>query len=180
MANFYSDSHGERWGVMMQERRVSCGLACAAMAEVYIKSQVQENMEAVFRQISQRFPDNFQQDSGASMENVASVLRARGIHCYDSHDYGAGGVWPYLYTYAKDTSPAIVYIDWGPTAGAHATLCAYVYKSDQKCVFLDPFYGLVELSGSQLPEYTVTASYDGAVRAHGKLTGPMILTRAIH
>ena len=47
---------------MMQQKRVSCGLACAAMAEVYMKSQVQENMEAVFRQISQKFPENFQED----------------------------------------------------------------------------------------------------------------------
>jgi hypothetical protein len=52
MANFYSDSHGERWGVMMQERKVSCGLACAAMAEVYMKSQVQANMEAIFREFA--------------------------------------------------------------------------------------------------------------------------------
>lgn len=32
MANFYTDSHNERWGVMMQQKKVSCGLACAAMA----------------------------------------------------------------------------------------------------------------------------------------------------
>jgi hypothetical protein len=51
MANFYSDSHGERWGVMMQEKSVSCGLACAVMAEVYIKSQIQASMEAIFREI---------------------------------------------------------------------------------------------------------------------------------
>jgi hypothetical protein len=81
MANFYSDSHDERWGVMMQQKKVSCGLACAAMAEVYIKAQVQENMEAVFRQISQRFPENFKEDRGASMDNVVNVLRSRGIHC---------------------------------------------------------------------------------------------------
>ena len=59
MAEFYGDSHGERWGVMMQQRKTSCGLACAAMAEVYMKSQVAANMEAIFRAISQKFPENF-------------------------------------------------------------------------------------------------------------------------
>jgi hypothetical protein len=88
MANFYSDSHGERWGVMMQEKSVSCGLACAAMAEVYIKSQIQASMEAIFREISQKFPGNFKEDRGASMDNIVDVLRSRGIHCYDNHDYG--------------------------------------------------------------------------------------------
>jgi len=180
MADFYSDSHGERWGVMMQEKKVSCGLACAAMAEVYIKSQVQANMEAIFRDISQRFPGNFKEDRGASMDNIVDVLRSRGVQCYDNHDYGAGGVWPYLYAYAKDASPVIVYISWGKGNGAHATLCVYVYKNDQKCVFLDPAYGLVELAGSQLPAYTAmdnTGKNPGAVIARGTLTGPMIITR---
>jgi Papain-like cysteine protease AvrRpt2 len=181
MANFYNDSHGERWGVMMQQKKVSCGLACAAMAEVYMKSQVAENMEATFRAMSQKFPENFKEDRGASMDNIVDVLRYRGTHCYNNYNYGSGGVWPYLYTYAKDTTPVIVYISWGPGAGAHATLCVYVYKSDQKCIFLDPGYGLVELDGSQLPAYTVrdnTGIYSGAVIARGTLTGPMIITRA--
>ena len=150
MANFYSDSHGERWGVMIQQKKMSCGLACAAMAEVYMKSQVVENMEAIFRAISQRFYGNFTEADGTSMDNVVEVLRYRGIHCYNNYDYGAGGVWPYLYYYAKDISPVIAYISWGKGNGAHATLCVYVYKSDQKCIFLDPGYGLVELRGSQL------------------------------
>jgi hypothetical protein len=181
MANFYNDSHGERWGVMMQQKKVSCGLACAAMAEVYMKSQVAENMEATFRAMSQKFPENFKEDRGASMDNIVNVLRYRGIHCYNNYDYGSGGIWPYLYNYAKDTTPVIVYISWGPGAGAHATLCVYVYKSDQKCIFLDPGYGLVELDGSQLPAYTVrdnTGVSGGGVIARGTLTGPMIITRA--
>lgn len=181
MANFYTDSHGEHWGVMMQQRQTSCGLACAAMAEVYIKSQVQANMEAVFRDLSQRFPENFKEDyEGASMDNIVDVLRNRGIHCYDNHDYGSGGVWPYLYAYAKETSPVITYISWGKGLGAHATLCVCVYQSDQKCVFLDPAYGLVELTGSQLPAYTVAANVGGgtvAVIARGLLTGPLIITK---
>jgi hypothetical protein len=180
MANFYSDSHGERWGVMMQEKKVSCGLACAAMAEVYMKSQVQANMESIFRDISQKFPENFKEDRGASMDNIVDVLRFRGIHCYDNKDYGAGGLWSYLYAYAKDSSPVIVYISWGKGNGAHATLCVNVYKSDQKCIFLDPAYGLVEFAGSQLPAYTATDNtgiYGGAVIARGTLTGPLIITK---
>ena len=177
MANFYSDSHGERWGVMMQEKRMSCGLACAAMTEVYIRSQVTANMEATFRQISQKFPGNFQEDDGTSMDNVAKVLRYRGINCYNSYDYGAGGVWPYLYNYAKDATPVVVHISWGKGRGAHCAVCVYVYKSDQKCIFLDPFYGLVELGAYELPGYNVRSAFDGAVLVHGRLPGTMIITK---
>ncbi|OAI17375.1 hypothetical protein A1359_06025 [Methylomonas lenta] len=182
MANFYSDSHGERWGVMMQQKKTSCGLACSAMAEVYMKSQAKANMEAVFRDISQKFPQSWKEDTGASMNNLVKVLRYRGIHCYDNYDYGAGGVWPYLYTYANDATPIIVYISWGKGNGAHATLCVYVHKSDQKCIFLDPAYGLVELSGSKLPAYIVTDNTGvagGGIIARGTLTGPMIITKAM-
>jgi hypothetical protein len=182
MANFYKDSHGESWGVMMQQKKTSCGLACAAMAEVYMKSQVQEGMEAIFRQLSQKYPEKFAEDRGASMDNVASVLRERGVQSYGSRDYASGGVWSYLYAYARDASPVIAYISWGKGNGAHAALCVHVYKNDQKCIFLDPAYGLVELAGSQLPAYTVpdnTGFYDGAVVARGTLTGPLIITKAL-
>ena len=138
MANFYTDSHGERWGVMMQQKKVSCGLACAAMAEVYMKSQAQANMEATFRAISQRFPANFKEDRGASMDNIVDVLRYRGVHCYDNYDYGAGGVWSYLYAYAKDTAPIIVYISWGKNKGAHAALASMSTRAIRSASFSTP------------------------------------------
>jgi hypothetical protein len=183
MANFYTDSHNERWGVMIQQKKMSCGLACAAMAEVYMKSQVVADMEALFRQLSQKYAGNFTEDDGTSMDNVASVLRSRGIQNFGNHDYTAGGVWSYLYAYAKDTTPIIAYISWGKGNGAHATLCVHVYKNDQKAIFLDPFYGLVEFAGSQLPAYTArdnTGIYDGAVVARGTLTGPLIITKSLN
>lgn len=95
-----------------------------------MKSQAKANMEAVFRDISQKSPQSWKEDTGASMHNLVKVLHYRGIHCYDNYDYGAGGVWPYLYAYAKDSTPIIVYISWGKGNGAHATLCVYVHKSD--------------------------------------------------
>ena len=73
------------------------------------------------RPISQKFPENFREDRGASMDNIVNVLRYRGLLCYNKG------------------------------AGAHATLCTCVYKDDHRCVCLDPAYGLVELSGSQPP-----------------------------
>src|SRR6202043_1922823 len=88
----------------------------------------------------------------------------------NNYNYGSGGVWPYLYTYAKDSTPVIVYISWGKGNGAHAALCVYVYKSDQKCIFLDPGYGLVEFAGSQLPAYTVTDN-TGHLRRSGNCEG---------
>ena len=176
MVNFYTDNHGERWGVMMQQKRNSCAVACTAMAEVYMKSQVTANMESIFRSLSQRFPESWNENRGASMDNVVQMLRYRGLHCYDSYDYGAGGVWPYLYAYANDNAPVITHIDWGVNKGAHAILCVHVYKSDQKCIFLDPFYGLVENTGSNLPTYTVGAA-GFPVIATGKLSGWLIITK---
>jgi hypothetical protein len=60
MANFYTDSHGERWGVMMQEKKMSCGPACVAMTEVYSKSRVEANMEQIAREISQKYEGRFE------------------------------------------------------------------------------------------------------------------------
>ncbi|MCP5098552.1 MAG: hypothetical protein GY943_23630 [Chloroflexi bacterium] len=180
MVNFYSDSHGESWGVLMQQKKQSCGLACAAMAEVYMKSKMQANLQAVYRNLSYYYPENFEEDRGASMDNLVDVLRFRGIHCYDHYEFGAAGVWPYLYTYAKDASPVIAYISWGTGRGAHATLGVYVYKNDHQCIFLDPGYGLVELNAKQLPSYTVkdnTGVRGGGVIARGTLTGSLIITR---
>ncbi|MBX3570250.1 MAG: hypothetical protein KF914_19470 [Rhizobiaceae bacterium] len=177
MANFYSDSHGERWGVMIQEKHMSCGPASVAMTEVYSKSKVESNLEALLRDISQRFPGNFTEKDGTDMPNLASILRTRGIQCYDAHNFGAGAVWSYLYAYATDRTPAIVHISWGN--GGHFAVCIKVYKNDHHCIFLDPWYGLVEIVGSSLPAYTVgdpTGNFPPV--AKGQLSGWLIVTKA--
>ncbi len=177
MANFYSDSHGERWGVMIQEKTRSCGPAAVAMTEVYYKSSIVANLEAQVRKLSQKYPGRFTEDGGTNVKNLVYVLREEGIKAYDAVDAKPGGVWAYLYKYAKDSTPVIVHISWTP-GGGHFAVCAYVYKKDQKCIFLDPWYGLVELAGSQLPKYTIgDPSGPFGVFAEGRLSGWIIVTR---
>jgi ABC-type bacteriocin/lantibiotic exporter with double-glycine peptidase domain len=177
MANFYTDSHGERWGVMIQEKKMSCGPACVAMTEVYSKSRVDANMEQIARAISQKYEGRFQEDTGSSLSNLASILRERGVPCYDAYNFGGGAVWSYLYAYAKDATPAICHVQWAK--GAHFVVCIKVYKDNHRCVFLDPFYGLVEVVGSKLPTYVVqdpTGTFPPV--ATGKLSGWLLVTKA--
>ncbi len=166
---------------MMQEKSMSCGPACVAMTKVYYTSSITANLEVEVRRISQNYPGAFTEIGGTSLKNLVSVLRAEGVKTYDA--IHVGRIWDYLYTYAKDNTPVIVHIQWPGTVaapgGAHVCVCIYVYKTEQKCIFLDPWYGLVELAGSQLPSYTVgdpTGTF-GSV-AQGTLSGWIIVTRA--
>ncbi len=177
MANFYKDSHGVSWGVMMQEKHMSCGPACVAMTEVYSKSHVEEGMEATARAISQRYEGRFEEDTGSTLPNLASILRERGVPCYDAGYFGGGAVWSYLYAYAKEATPAICHVSWAK--GGHFIVCIHVYKDDHRCVFLDPFYGVVEVVGEKLPTYVVqdpTGEFPPV--AIGKLSGWVLVTKA--
>jgi Peptidase C39 family len=176
MANFYSDSHGERWGVMIQEKTMSCGPASVAMTEVYYKSGIVADLESRVRKLSQKYPGRFTEEQGTNVKNLVYVLRDEGIKCYDALCADAAAVWSYLYAYAKDNTPVIVHISWGN--GGHFAICPYVYKNDWRCIFLDPWYGLVEIGGAQLPKYVVgdpTGTF--APVAKGQLSGWIIITK---
>lgn len=176
MANFYRDSHGESWGVMMQEKTMSCGPASVAMTEVYYKSSIVADLETRVRQLSQKYPGRFTEENGTNVKNLVSVLRDERIKCYDALCAQPAAVWSYLYQYAHDNTPVIIHIAW--EKGAHFAVCVFVYKKDQKCIFLDPWYGLVELAGSNLPNYTVgdsTGTFTPV--AKGKLSGWIIVTK---
>src|SRR5262245_56800945 len=113
MANFYSDSHGERWCVMIQEKTMSCGPASAAMTEVYYKSGIVADLESRVRKLSQKYPGRFTEEQGTNVKNLVYVLRDEGIRCYDALCADSAAVWSYLYAYAKDDTPVIVHISWG-------------------------------------------------------------------
>jgi hypothetical protein len=177
MANFYKDSHGQSWGVMIQEKTMSCGPAAVAMTEVYYNSKATANLETRVRQLSQKYPGKFTENGGTDMGNLVNILREENIKCYDLTTVQPASVWSYLYQYANDNTPVIVHISWTPTGG-HFAVCVCVYKNDQKCIFLDPWFGLVEISGSQLPNYNIgdpTSTF--GVFATGRLTGNIIVTR---
>src|ERR1700731_176802 len=76
--------------------------------------------------------------------------------------------------YVNDNTPVIVQISW-MGGGGHFAVCAYVYKTDQRCIFLDPWYGLVERAGSTLPAYTIGTPEFGTTP--GKLNGWILVTR---
>ena len=170
MAEFYSDSHGERWGVMKQERQYSCGPACAAMTEVYYKQSIVANLEGRIRALSQKYPGRFRDGAGTSMDNLVDVLREEGVKTWNV--VRTDRVWAYLYKYANDDTPVIVEINWD-TGAKHLVVCPYVYKSDQHCIFLDPGYGLVELPGPSLPAYGFAPGKQWRV---GALSGQLIIT----
>ena len=177
MANFYTDSHGERWGVMIQEKHMSCGPASVAMTDVYYTSSIVADLESKVRDLSKKNPGGFTEDGGTNVKNLVNVLRAEGIKTYDALYAPGTSVWNYIYAYAKDTTPVIVHISWTP-GGGHFAVCIQVYKNDQHCIFLDPWYGLVEFAGSALPSYTVTdpTGTFGAA-ANGNLSGWIIVTK---
>ncbi len=172
MANFYRDSKDQSWGVLIQEKNKSCGPASVAMTEVYYKSQVIGDPEARARQLSQKYPGHFTETGGTYINNLAYVLREEGIKCYDP--FYTVAVWNYLYAYANDNTPVIVQIAW-QGGGGHFAVCVCVYKTDQKCIFLDPWYGLVERAGSTLPDYSIGTPEFGTTP--GKLSGWILLTR---
>jgi len=176
MANFYKDSAGYSWGVMMQEKTTSCGPASVAMTEVYYKSNAVANLESQVRALSNQYPGYWKASSGTDMSNLVYVLRARGIKCYDVFNSGPCSVWNYIYKYANDNTPVIVHINWG--TGSHFAPCVYVYKKTLRCIFLDPWYGLVEVFGPDLPQYMVvdpTGNFPPV--AKGSLSGYMIITK---
>lgn len=175
MANFYTDSHGTHWGVMIQEKTTSCGPASVAMTEVYYKSSIVADLETRVRSISQKYPGAWKASVGTMVSNLVDVLRHEGVKCYDELCVQPAAVWPYLYQYARESTPIIVHITWGK--GAHFAVCPWVYK-DWTCVFLDPWYGLVEVDGANLPKYIVgdpTGNFEPV--AKGSLSGWCVITK---
>ena len=175
MANFYSDNHGERWGVMIQEKNQSCGPASVAMTKVYYTSKISAGLEAEARRLSQNYPDNFTESKGTgSINNLASVLRAEGVKTYDA--LYVKDVWSYIYAYARDNTPILCHVRWA--VGGHFVVCVKAYRDDQTCIFLEPWYGLVQIAGSKLPTYTVqdsTGTFDPVKT--GILSGWIIVTK---
>lgn len=153
---------------------MSCGPASVAMTEVYYTSRIRADLELRMRELSQKYPGKFTEIGGTGMGNLVNILREEGIKTYDL--IYAKDIWAYIYAYAKDNTPLILHVQWAN--GAHFIVCPCVYKADQKVIFLDPWYGLVELAGSSLPDYVggdPTGTF-GPV-AKGKLSGWIIITK---
>jgi len=167
-AKFYTDSKGKSQYILTQEYATSCGPASVAMTEDSYKQMCMIDPEGRARQLSQKYPGKWTIGGGtADMENLTDVLNAEEVKSYRAYNVGAGAIYKYLAYYAKELTPVIVRIQW--TKGGHFVVCKQVYP-DGTAIFLDPWYGLVEVPAASLPAYTPPG-------ANGQLSGHIVVTR---
>lgn len=170
MADLYlKDSKGRYHQVCMQATSMSCGPACVAMVD-RIYNHRSGSDEARACQLSQRYSGSWSMDGGTMMHNLSSVLNAEGVAAYAATNVGTGSVYQYLKYYASFSTPVIARIQW--SGGGHFVVFA-IYDPDDRFVAYDPFYGIVEVPGSKLPEY-VGVDSDGPSQGH--LSGHLVIT----
>jgi hypothetical protein len=151
-ARFCTDSKGRSHYILHQEMAQSCGPACVAMAEGLYKLACMIDPEARARQLSQNYPGNFQAASGTNAGNLSYVLNAEGVPCYGTVNAGAR-LFDYFWQYCGERTPIIAHIAWAG-GGGHFTLLRQI-DPDHKMIFLDPWYDVIEVPRSQLPNYNV-------------------------
>jgi hypothetical protein len=128
---------------------------------------------------SVKFPGGFNIDAGVTMSNISAVLNAEGVSAYKAVNIGSASVASYLRFYACYSTPCIVHIVWGsvqhPAGGAHAVVCAIYDPPDDNFVFFDPWYGIVEVTGKQLPNYVITGG-PNLPSGSGQTSGWLVVT----
>jgi len=149
-AKIVSDSKGNSHYIIFQELSMSCGPASVAMTESQYKLQCMVNPEGRARDLSQKYPKKWEADVGAYPSNLSYVLNAEGVKAYAATCVAANRLWDYFNAYVGERTPMICQIAW--TKGAHFAVCRKVY-SDGTIVFLDPWYGVVEVKYADLPNY---------------------------
>lgn len=165
-AKILSDSKGASHYVIFQELGKSCGPASVAMTESQYKLQCMVDPEKRARELSQKYPKKWTADIGAYPSNLSYVLNAEGVKAYAATCVATNKLWDYFSYYVGERTPMICQIAW--TKSAHFTVCRKVY-SDGTIVFLDPWYGVVEVKYSDLPKYRPTG-------ASGNLNGWVNIT----
>lgn len=166
-AEFYRDSKGNLQYVLKQEHATTCGPASVAMVESAYKRMCMIDPEIRARQISQKYPGAWQPATGTQVTNLPYVLNEEGVKAYGAVDAKPSGVWSYISYYARELTPVIVHISWTPSGG-HFAVCKQIYP-DGTVIFLDPWYGLVEVRSNNLPSYNPPG-------ATGQLSGWIVVT----
>jgi hypothetical protein len=151
-ARFANDSRGNSHYLLHQEMTMSCGPACVAMVESQYKQACMIDPESRARQLSQNYPDRFTETGGTGAGNLAYVLNAEGVPCYASTGVG-NKLFDYCNYYLSERTPIIAHISWA-SGGGHFTVLSEI-DSNQRLYFLDPWYDVVEVSRSSLPNYGV-------------------------
>lgn len=165
-AKVLSDSKGNSHYILIQEFSMSCGPASIAMTESQYKLQCMIDPEGKARKISQKYPGSYTATGGTDGSNLTDVLNAEGVKTYACFQVANNKIFDYLSHYVKETTPTICHIQW--TKGGHFVVARKVY-SDGTIVFLDPWYGLVEVKKSNLPNYNPAG-------AGGQLSGWLNIT----
>ena len=165
-AKVLSDSKGGSHYIMFQEYKMSCGPASVAMVESQYKLQCMVDPEKRARELSQKYDGKWTASGGTAADNLTHVLNAEGVRTYACTQVNSNKLWDYFSYYVKDRTPMICHIAW--TKGGHFVVCRKVY-SDGTIVFLDPWYGLVEVKYSNLPNYNPSG-------AGGQISGWLNIT----
>ncbi len=165
-AGVASDSKGNAHYLIYQEYQMSCGPASVAMVESQYKLQCMVDAEGRARQLSQKYEGKWTATGGTAADNLTHVLNAEGVKTYACSQVTSNKLWDYFSYYVKDRTPMICHIAW--TKGGHFVVCRKVYP-DGTLVFLDPWYGLVEVKSNNLPNYNPAG-------AGGKISGWLNIT----
>lgn len=165
-ARILQDSKGNGHYVIFQELGQSCGPACVAMVESHYKLQCMVNPEGRARQLSQNYEGRWTATGGTGAGNLSYVLNAEGVPTYAATGVATNRLWDYFNTYVGDRTPLIAHISW--TSSGHFTVCRKIYP-DGTIVFLDPWYGIVEVQYANIPAYSPTG-------ATGALSGWLNIT----
>lgn len=132
---------------------MSCGPACVAMAESQYKQACMIDPEGRARQLSQQYPERFTATGGTGAANLAYVLNAEGVPTYASTPVGPSKLFDYFWYYIDDRTPIIAHISWA-SGGGHFKLPRQI-DADHRMIFLDPWYDVVEVPRSSLPNYGI-------------------------
>jgi len=159
------DSKQRYHQVCIQFYESSCGPACVAMVERICKHLSQSD-EKRARQLSKKYPGKWTIPGGTYPRNLSYVLNKEGVKAYGGTNVGSGGVYSYLKHYTTRSTPVIAMVDWGGPGGAHFIVSA-IRDADDLFVFYDPWYGIIERQGWQLPYYKTP---DGMGMFNGWLT----------
>src|SRR6185369_3040648 len=175
-ARFVQDSRNRTHYVWHQEMAMSCGPACIAMTEQAYYQKNIENAETRVRDLSQKYPGNFNVRSGTTIENLATVLRAEGIPTYKPVQLKKADLFSYFRHYVRPRTPVICQLLWlqpeSVTMMTHFVLLKQV-DPDSRMIFLDPLNDVVEVSYDQLVKERVNYRANGGY--NGQLTGWIVV-----
>jgi hypothetical protein len=139
------------------------------MAEEIYKQSCLIDPEGRTRQISQLYPGSFDPNNGTQASNLSYVLNHLGVQAYRSEGVAANRIFDYFYYYCSDRTPIIAHIAWAG-GGGHFTLLREIDQSNHRMYFYDPWYDVVEVNRSSLPNYNPGGG------AAGTLSGWMTIT----